>query len=77
MRSKPSANGLLMPALMRRRDKCNMTIIEARRIWSDYHFMTNPTEEDTFLYVEALRYLIEETKASDYMVELGGMYYKN
>jgi len=54
-----------------------MTIIEARRIWSDYHFMTNPTEEDTFLYVEALRYLIEETKASDYMVELGGMYYKN
>ncbi len=54
-----------------------MTIVEARRICSDYHFLTNPTEEDTFLYTEALRYLIEETKDANYMVELGGMYYES
>ena len=53
-----------------------MTILEARRVCSDYYNKTNPTEEDTFLYTEALKYLIEETKDSDYMVELGGLYYE-
>ena len=53
-----------------------MTILEARRVCSDYYNKTNPTEEDTFLYTEALKYLIEETKDSDYMVELGGLNYE-
>ena len=39
-----------------------MTILEANRICSDYYDLTNPTEEDAFLYTEALRFLVEETK---------------
>ncbi len=54
-----------------------MTILEAKKICSDYHYMTNPNEEDTFLYTEALSYLIEETKDSDCMVELGAKYYES
>ena len=54
-----------------------MTIMEANKILRDYHMITNPTEEDTFLYVEALEYLINETKESRYMVALGGMYYED
>ena len=54
-----------------------MTIIEARRICTEYYYKTNPSEEDTFLYTEALRFLIEEAKDADYMVELGGLYYES
>ncbi|MBQ1407037.1 MAG: sel1 repeat family protein [Eubacterium sp.] len=54
-----------------------MTIMEANKILRDYYMITNPTEEDTFLYVEALEYLINETKESRYMVALGGMYYED
>lgn len=53
-----------------------MTVIEAKKICQSYYENTNPTEEDTFLYIEALDYLIEETKDSDCMVELGGLYYE-
>ena len=53
-----------------------MTILEARKICRDYYDMTNPAEEDRFLFAEALDYLITETKDPDYMVELGGMYYE-
>ncbi len=42
----------------------------------NYFSLTNPTEEDKFLYTEALGFLIEETKDADYMVELGAMYYE-
>lgn len=54
-----------------------MTILEARRVCSDYYRNTHPTDEDTFLYTEALRFLIEEVKDADYMVELGGLYYES
>lgn len=54
-----------------------MIIMEARRICTDYYYTTNPSEEDTFLYTEALRFLIEEAKDSDYMVELGSLYYES
>ena len=54
-----------------------MTILEAKRICSDYYNMTNPSEEDTFLYTEALKFLIEEAKDADYMAELGGLYYED
>ena len=54
-----------------------MTILEAKRICSDYYCNTHPTAEDTFFYTEALRFLIEETKDADYMVELGGLYYES
>ena len=53
-----------------------MTILEAKRIREEYFDKTNPSEEDRFLYSEAVRFLIEETKNDNYMVELGGMYYE-
>ena len=53
-----------------------MTIPEARRLLREYYEKTNPAEEDFFLCTEALKFLIEETKNSDYMVELGAMYYE-
>ena len=52
-----------------------MTIKEARQICREYYELTNPKEEDDFVYTEALKYLIEETKEADYMVELGAFYY--
>ena len=54
-----------------------MTILEARRICSDYYDNTHPSDEDTFLYTEALRFLIEEARDADAMVELGGLYYES
>lgn len=54
-----------------------MTIIEARKICTEYYYKTNPSEEDSFLYTEALRFLIEEVKDADCMVELGGLYYES
>ncbi len=53
-----------------------MTIVEAQRICRNYYRITNPTEDDDFLYTEALKYLIEETKQPGYMVELGAHYYE-
>ena len=50
-----------------------MTIREARMILQEYYENTNPSEEDEFLYTEALKYLIEETKDPDRMVELGAI----
>ena len=41
-----------------------------------YYNNTNPTEEDRFLYTEALEFLIRETKDDNYMVELGAFYYE-
>ena len=52
-----------------------MNIAEARRICRDFYNLTNPTEDDEFIFTEALKYLIKETKNSDYMVDLGGFYY--
>ncbi len=52
-----------------------MTIREAKQMRSRYYALTNPTEDDEFLFTEALKFLIEETKDSDYMLELGGFYY--
>ena len=53
-----------------------MTVLEAKRVLQAYYNKTNPSEEDRFLYAEALKFLIEETKDSNYMVELGAMYYE-
>lgn len=53
-----------------------MTISEANRICREFYNKTNPTEDDRFLYAEALDFLIKETKDPDYMVELGAMYYE-
>ncbi|MBQ6222381.1 MAG: hypothetical protein IJJ44_07200, partial [Solobacterium sp.] len=53
-----------------------MTIMEANKIRNEFYQKTNPSEDDRFLFAEALDYLIRETKDPDYMVELGGMYYE-
>ena len=54
-----------------------MTVQEAKNICEEYYYNTRPGDEDSFLYTEALRYLIEETKDSDYMVELGAYCYES
>lgn len=51
-----------------------MKIEDVLRIRSDYFMTDNPTEEDEFLYTEALDMLIKETKDSKYMTELGWYY---
>ncbi len=51
-----------------------MTIADALRIRSDYFMNDNPTEEEEFLYTEALDLLINETKKPAYMTELGWFY---
>ena len=53
-----------------------MTILEAKEICRDHYSSTHPSEEDTFLYTEALRFLVEETKDPNAMVELGSVYYE-
>ena len=53
-----------------------MTVYEAGKICRDYYNLTNPTDEDNFLFTEALRYLVEETKEPRYMLALGGFYYE-
>ena len=50
--------------------------MEANKIRNEFYQKTNPSEDDRFLFAEALDYLIRETKDPDYMVELGGMYYE-
>ena len=52
-----------------------MTIPEARKICRDFYGLTNPTEDDEFIFTEALKYLIDETKDPAYMLDLGGYYY--
>lgn len=53
-----------------------MTITEAKSIMRRYYRISKPREEDDFRYVEALSFLIEETKDPEYMMELGGWYYE-
>ena len=52
-----------------------MTINEARRICRDYYRLAVPTDDDEFIFTEALGFLIGETKDPSYMMELGGHYY--
>lgn len=53
-----------------------MTISEANGIKDAFYGKRNPSEDDIFLFTEALTYLIEETKDPHYMMELGGYYYE-
>ncbi len=53
-----------------------MTIQEANRIIRDFYDLSNPTEEEEFLYIEALSYLIAEKNDPKVMMELGGYYYE-
>lgn len=51
------------------------TISDAKEYISHYYSLENPSEKDDIFYVECLKYLIQETNDSRYMMELGGWYY--
>ena len=53
-----------------------MTVHEAMKICNDFDRKTNPSEEEAFLFTEAAKFLIEETKDPRAMMHLGGWYYE-
>lgn len=53
-----------------------MTIREAQQIMRSFYQIGSPSEQDIFLFTEALAFLIRETKEPQYMMELGGYYYE-
>ena len=53
-----------------------MDIREANSIRRKFESMDDPTEEDIFLYTEAMDYLIHETADPQVMLNLGGYYYE-
>ncbi len=53
-----------------------MTVEEARSIKIDFARMSNPTEEDVFLFTEAMEYLISAESNPEDMMYLGGYYYE-
>ena len=53
-----------------------MTIGEAEKIADEYMKNNNPSEEEFFIYTEAMKFLIEERKNPGDMVYLGGVYYE-
>ncbi|MBQ6662868.1 MAG: sel1 repeat family protein [Firmicutes bacterium] len=53
-----------------------MTIREAKDIVREYRDRSAMSADEEFLYIEALEFLIEATKKTRWMVELGGYYYE-
>lgn len=53
-----------------------MTVKEAREIAGAFDENTNPSEEDVFLFTEAMNFLIEKEKNPRDMMYLGGYYYE-
>ena len=49
-----------------------MTIKEAEKIYDKYAFKSVLSDDEEFMLIEALEFLIKETKNSRWMVELGG-----
>lgn len=52
-----------------------MTISEADSICRAFYRKNNPTEDEEFVFTEALLFLIKETNDPEYMMDLGGWYY--
>lgn len=52
-----------------------MTIAEARRIEREFYDNPRPTEDDVFLFTEAMDYIIQTTKDPRAMMSLGGYFY--
>ncbi len=52
-----------------------MTVKQARKIAEEFEQKQLPTEEDEFLFTEAMRFLIEEEQNPRDMMWLGGHYY--
>lgn len=53
-----------------------MTVHEARKMAEAFNENRNPSEEEVFLFTEAMNYLIEEEKNPADMMWLGGYYYE-
>ena len=53
-----------------------MTIEEARKIEERFSRESNPSEEDIFLYTEAMVFLIHEENKPEDIMQLGGWYYE-
>ena len=53
-----------------------MTHSQAIRLQREFYEKTNPSEDDIFLFTEAMEYLIDTTHDPRYMLELGGEYYE-
>ena len=53
-----------------------MTIEQARKIERKFNRTAIPTEEDIFMYTEAMEYLIHEQNNPRDMLQLGGWYYE-
>lgn len=52
-----------------------MTIEEAKKIVDEYEYKSILTDDEEFMLIEAMEFLIEETKNTEWMVRLGGYYY--
>ena len=52
-----------------------MTVKEARTIAEQYHRKPNPSDEDFFIFTEAMDFLIREQNNPRDMMHLGGVYY--
>lgn len=53
-----------------------MTIAEARRIIHEYEYKSVVTDDEEFLLLEALEFMIDATKETEWMVRLGGYHYE-
>ena len=53
-----------------------MTVSEARNIQDEFNENQNPTDEDVFMFTEAMNFLIEEEHNPSDMLNLGGYYYE-
>ena len=53
-----------------------MTVREARIIQEEFEENQTPTDEDAFLYTEAMTFLIEKNRNPRDMLSLGGYYYE-
>jgi tetratricopeptide (TPR) repeat protein len=53
-----------------------MTVEEARLIEKEFYGISNPDEEQEFMYIEAMNFLIEEENKPEDMMSLGGYYYE-
>ena len=54
-----------------------MTIREAQKIQESFYRKSNPSEDDVFVFTEAMSFLIAETNDPQYMMQLGGYYYED
>lgn len=53
-----------------------MTVKEARLIEEEFYRISNPSEDQEFMYIEAMNFLIAEENNPDDMMHLGGYYYE-